>query len=236
MTPLKQFAIGYSIVLCIGLVFFSFSIYRVTSNINFIRKSIITTGYISHFNSEYSKDNSLTYYTVVNFTDNKGASRYVTSRSSSSLRMGRKGDKVKVRYILNNSNKAHITDFFFDMWGVSIIFGLIGFIITSAGIYLMLSLFYPIYIKFNSKKYSRIVRAKVKEVYLDDSISLNNKNPYVIEASWKDPITKKIFFFYSDDLWENPTDKIGETIMIRIHPNNFDKYCMDISFLEEKKN
>ncbi len=232
-------SIAKAIPFALGLFFLYFFIGEVYENIDFLTSSVKTTGTIVYYSEQSSRSSNQTsksFYTVALFIDDKGEENYVYSKGASSFIISSIGDEVEVRYIKGNSDKAHLSGYYVDMWGVSLIFGLFALVLCYFGGFLVLGMLYPIYEKYESKHYKKLVQAKIKEVFLDKSIFYMNRSPYIIEALWVDPRTAKEYLFYSYEIWGDLSDvvKAGDYIKVKVNPKNYDKYLMDVDLIKRK--
>ncbi|SNR14531.1 DUF3592 domain-containing protein [Tenacibaculum jejuense] len=193
-------------------------------------------GYVYGFTSNYSSSSSdqTTYYTDVYFKDNTNKTVYIRSCSSSSFVTDEVGDEVTVRYIKGKSEDGKITSFFFDFWGVAIILGAIGILPAVVGFMLAWNVAVDIFMKRNSKNFTKIIVADVTQVYVNQSLALNQKSPYIIEAEWIDKKTNESYIFLSEHIWEDPRSKVKDQILIKVDDENYNNYWMDISFLEKQ--
>jgi len=82
------------------------------------------------------------------------------------------------------------------------------------------------------------IYADFKEVTINYSYSVNNKNPYIIICTGKDNATGKIRTFKSENLWDNPEYIIKErnitTFPVYIDINNRKKYYLSLEEIEKE--
>ncbi|WP_075341826.1 DUF3592 domain-containing protein [Tenacibaculum agarivorans] len=219
---------------CVGAVLLYFSAKQIIDTSTFIKKSTLTKGYVFGFTTEYgsSSSDSNTYYTDVYFKDNTNKTVYIRSSSSSSFVTDEIGDEVNVRYIIGKSNEGRISSYFFDMWGPPILLAAIGILPTIVGFMLLWNVIIDIYNKRNAKNFTRIINPNISKIHVDHSLVVSGESPYIIEAEWHDHKTKETHTFVSENLWENPTDKVKNQIVVKVDTDDYSKYWMDISFLK----
>nr|WP_320134086.1 hypothetical protein [uncultured Holophaga sp.] len=81
------------------------------------------------------------------------------------------------------------------------------------------------------KAHGQRITAQVKGVFLDQSLSVNGRHPFRIEAQWEAPGERKLYRFRSECLWFDPSDFVKETVEVVIDPQRPRSHWMDISFL-----
>ncbi len=76
--------------------------------------------------------------------------------------------------------------------------------------------------------------ASLQNVFLNTSLKLNGRSPFVVQCQWLDPATQKVHVFESDHIWYDPTPYLEyRPLQVLIDPGNPRKYHVDISFLPE---
>ena len=81
------------------------------------------------------------------------------------------------------------------------------------------------------------VAAHIDCVNYNTNYSVNGNHPYILECSYKDPYTNKIYLFHSGNIWFNVesiiSNQIISTIDVYFDPNNPKKYYMEIDDLKK---
>lgn len=137
------------------------------------------------------------------------------------------GDKINVIYLKNNHSKVRIYDFS-TFWLFPISFGGVGLFILLMG---LISLFIDIK-RDEIEKLNRdgiVIESRFKDVLVED-------NSYQIVTTYQDFKSKKIYTFKSKKLNFNPLYCIKrDFINVKVLPNNYKIYRMDINFIKREK-
>jgi hypothetical protein len=225
----------------ITAVLFIIAILTAVNSFHFLDKAISVKGRVVDLDTHYSsnsssssnskKSNSPTYAPVVAFVTVDGEKIVFTSSTSSNPPSYRIGESIEVLYLKESPRNARI-DGFFSLWGLSLIVGIIG---LGFGIASFVMIYFSVkkkrlkcFLDRNGKR----IQAKYIGVYLNTLVSVNGNNPYVIEAEWQNPATKKTHNFKSENLWFNPEEYIKtDVISVLIDLKNPKNYWLDTSFL-----
>lgn len=234
---MKLFKVVGGIFAIIGFAALAALAISIMNTNKFISSSVVTQGEVSDIVIRTSKDSdgntTRSRFPVVRFQDQQGNS--IEFESSTSTSSGTSiGQPVEVRYLPQNPQKARISSSFMDMWGLSVIFGIFGVAFAGLGIP-----FFWLGIKddLNEKKaltYSKEIQATITGVSQNQSISVNGRHPFRIEAQWHNPDTNEMHIFFSKNFWYNPSGFLKDTILVKADPHNFKKYWMDVSALPKK--
>ncbi len=218
---------GLVMLLVSGITFFNAR--------NFIRDSVVTTGTVVDLVLEdsISDDSGPVYYPVVSFiTDDGETVEFKASYGSNPPRHSR-GEKIKVRYDPYDPYGARL-DSFFALWGIPVIFGVIGFVIIDAGITVLVISALSSRKEKWLRESGKTIATELQAVEVNTSVRVNNRHPYQIVSQWLDPATNEVHVFKSKNIWFNPEEFIqSNEIRVLIDPNNPKKYLMDTSFLPE---
>lgn len=224
----------------IGLIFFIISFTMYQSNTAFLKNAVKTQGeVIEIIRSKTKKSNgevSISTYPVVSFKDKVGKIITFTSSTGSSSSNYFVKQKIEVVYSPDNPEQAKINDFS-SLWTGIVIFVILGALFFIFG----LSIFIFMYSKAKTKKHLLSNGEKIEtefiKVDVNQFISVNNKNPYVIFTQWLNPKTSEIHIFKSDDIWFDPTNYINDNkIVVLMDKDNPKKYHVDTSFLPKVVN
>lgn len=210
--------------------------YFYTNTQEFLKTALTTQGTVtelirSRSSSSSSSSSSYTYKPVVEFKTQKGEQIEFTSTAGSNPPSYSRGEVVEVFYQKSSPEKAKINGFF-SLWGLALIFGVMGTIFTLFGASIILIK----YLKNKKIEFLKLrgtpIQAKFQSVEKNGSFAINKRNPYQIYAQWKNPMTSELHIFKSENLWFDPTDHINtDEITVLIERNNPKKYYVDTSFL-----
>jgi len=137
-------------------------------------------------------------------------------------------------YYDKNSDDVMISGFTAQYLLVSI-FGILGFIFFSIGLGFIIA---PIIRKNKGEKYKNLgikLETEIIDISINKYIRVNRKHPYNIITEWVDEDANR-FQFKSPNLWVNPKNYINENsvlVTVYVDKANFNKYYMDISFLDD---
>lgn len=178
-------------------------------------------------------DGSTLYKPLVRFVTDRGQEVVFSTNSSSNPPGFSVGEKVEVFYQPANPTEAKINTVF-QLWGGPLIIGGLGSIFFAIGFAMIMFAVVgkrrAAYLKENGAR----VDAKLNEIALNESLSVNGRHPFQIIAQWREPETGKVYVFRSGNLWFDPTDYIDrERISVFIEKGNPKKYLVDLSFLPE---
>lgn len=113
---------------------------------------------------------------------------------------------------------------------VGAIFTIIGFI---PFIFILIKKRKSQYLIKNGKK----IEATIDNVSFKMNYAVNGRNPFILECSYVDQKTGKVYFFQSDSIWY-PIEIILErhnikTVPVYVDDSNFKKYYVDITVFEK---
>lgn len=214
----------------VGFVMLAVAFFTYSSTKGFLNSAIVTQGTVTQLVRSRSSD-STTYKPVVEFKTSSGELIEFTSLSGTNPPSYSRGEGVEVVYQETSPEQAKIKGFF-SLWGMSAIFGALGFLFFIIGFSIMLvSALKDRKIKY-LKRYGTPVIAKFQSVEINRILNVNGRNPYQIVVQWKNPVTSDLHIFTSENLWFDPTDHINkEEIIVLIEKGNPNKYYVDTSFL-----
>lgn len=77
---------------------------------------------------------------------------------------------------------------------------------------------------------------RLTRVERNQSISVNGRHPYRLVSEWQNPQDKKLYVYFSKNLWVDPDPFIPDDRMLDVYVdiNNYKKYAMDTSFIPER--
>lgn len=227
MKVLSVFKYLFSIVgvmLLIGAIF----VYKNTSD--FLLDAVSAQGTIIDLVQSRNSE-SVSYHPVVKFIDADGQAVEFTSSTGGSASSYPLGDLVEVLYQPHNVKNARVKSFF-ALWGAAVFMAVLGagFVFIGAVIFLFGML------RKRKKAYLQrsgvAVEAQIQAVELNQSLSMNGQNPFVILCQWLNPVTRQVHEFQSENIWFDPSPYIKQdAIKVLIEKDNPKKYYVDISFI-----
>jgi len=139
---------------------------------------------------------------------------------------------VDVYYDKDNVDDVMISGFT-SQYLLVLIFGILGTIFFSIGFGFII---FPIINKGKGEKLKKFgiqLETTLVDIKKNQYIRVNRRHPYNIVTEWVDE-NDDTFQFTSSNIWKNPKKYIEEDtiIIVYVDKNNFNKYYMDISFLE----
>jgi len=122
----KMLNIIIGVLVVIGAVLSGASYYFYTSTTEFLETAKRTEGIVVKLLQEQDgENNSTTYRPVFEFTDESGKDHVIESGTSSNPPAFKKGETVEILYAPASPEDAKINSFF-SLWGISLIFGIVG--------------------------------------------------------------------------------------------------------------
>jgi len=174
-----------------------------------------------------------TYQPIVHFETVDRQRVEISSTSSSNPPAYEVGEKVDVYYQSADPHKAEITGFF-SLWGIAAILGGIGLTFTIIGGAMLIMMSDKTKLLNKLKSSGVGVQAKIDQVYLNQSLELNGRNPFQVYAKWSDPLSGQEHTFKSSNLWFDPTEQLTHAyVTVFMERDNPKRYAMDISFLQQ---
>jgi hypothetical protein len=225
----------FALVLSIGLLAGAY--FTTRSSLDFRATSLRAEGTVVDFNEETKHENGKTttmYTPVVEFTATSGKTIRFNSNTSSSSPSYNRGDKVPVLYSEKTPERARL-DSFMSNWGAPLILGVLGSLSLLVGSGLFFGGLRQRKVQAWLQTNGMPVQAKVLGVEQNTSLKVNNRSPWRVRCQWQHPSTQKIYVFYSNNYWYDPTDLVKrDSIDAKVNPDNPNEYWLDTSFLPAK--
>lgn len=139
---------------------------------------------------------------------------------------------VGIRNFFINQGKD-LPDYYVIDWIIPIVAGGAMFLIG-----------FPILLRIHKKERlkkillstGRVIYAQIQSVNVNYRVRYNGKYPYNITCSWHDPSTNLTYFFTSDDLQFDPSQRLEEQgiqeIPVYIDPQNIKRYYVNTDMIE----
>jgi hypothetical protein len=202
------------------------------STTSFLEDALSAEGTITDFEERHN-DGSVTYSPVVQFVDDDGQLIEFISSVGRGRSVYSLGEKVEVVYSPSDSQVAFL-DGFFSLWGGTLITAILGGSFSSVGGFIFLIG------KLSNRKNGNLqrdgvpVNARFQGVRLNHMLSVNGRNPYLIDCHWTNPETHRVHVFESENIWFDPSSYINsEDIRVFMDKKNTRKYYVDTSFLPQ---
>jgi Protein of unknown function (DUF3592) len=176
-----------------------------------------------------SQDDTTSYYPVVRFETAEGQPVRFESDVSTSDDVG---DTVEVFYDPDDPNDAKLAGFF-NLWGLSLIFGALGAVFTGVGGYLVYRTRTPSREDIEwLRRHGRRVQGRSPRV-VEGDLLVDEQTPFRIVIDVHEPMRGPPRALKSEYLWFDPTPylKGRETVDVYIDPEDLERYYVDVSFL-----
>lgn len=113
-----------------------------------------------------------------------------------------------------------------------IIFTAIGALFAGIGIIAIASILYRRRIQEEVKNTGKVIYTEIVEVILEHT-RMNDIKAYRVRTRWLDGVNNTLYYFQSNYIKDNPTEKLKNIskIKVMINPKNIGQYYMDLSFL-----
>jgi hypothetical protein len=226
--------IGGFFVLLIGLGML-YGTYALWSNgAAFRAKAQTVEGTVVDFASERDSKGKTMYSPIVEYTPADGQTLQMTGSTSSSSPSYSRGEKVQVMYDPATPEAARLDTFMEKFFG-PLILGFFAVIVTLLGWFLFFGGIKNRRVRAWLAQHGMKVRAKLAGVELNEGLKVNGRSPWRLRAQWQHPVTQKVYIFYSDNVWFDPTEFCNrESVDAVVNADDPRQYMVDTSFLPEK--
>ena len=220
---MKIFAWVFSIV---GTLLLAIGLAAYINTRAFMSDAVETEGVVLSMVARRS-DDGYTYAPEVEFRDGTGQTHVFVSSSSSSPPRYRQGDAVQVLYKPADPNRARVKDFI-SQWMLALIFSLMGLIFAGIGYSLLIARIRRQRLIRWLKRSGRRVMAEFYQTTVNTSITVNGRNPLVVQAQWRDPHTGELVLMKSDNLWIDQGHEIPQQIPAYVNPDDPRQHFLEI--------
>lgn len=151
---------------------------------------------------------------------------HLTERSSNT----RPGDSIALYVDREDPYKVKST---LTFWIFPLVFGCVGVP------FLLIGLGFLIAVGVSGKKKKDLLAngrklcAEVTGGRINYSQSVNGRHPSKLECRYEDPVTGAEYRFSSKNVWFDPEVYVGQQVTVYVKPDDFSKYYVDISGLDD---
>ncbi|WP_026505694.1 DUF3592 domain-containing protein [Butyrivibrio sp. NC3005] len=148
-----------------------------------------------------------------------------------------KGDYINIYIDSKNPENAKEENYKNDYLVGIVISTVIGVIFTVISIIVFVTFKMR---KINSKKLKETgiqITAHVHSIDLNRAVAINGKNPYIVYVSYTNPADGKLYYFKSNNLFQNPNlcIQIGMPVTVYVKPNDMSRYYVDVESIMQNK-
>jgi hypothetical protein len=220
-------------ILLVGLGLLAGAAILVKNQREFRASALQAEGTVVDF-ATHRSDGKTMYTPVVQFTAADGRAIEISGSTSSSSPGYERGERVPVFYSANTPEQAQI-DSFMENWFGALIISIFGVLGTSIGGALFAFGLRRRRVRRWLAQHGMKVRAKMLGAEENTSYKVNGRHPWRVRAQWQHPVTQKLYVFYSDNLWFDPSDYCtAEQIEALVNADDPRQYHLDTSFLPER--
>jgi hypothetical protein len=205
----------------IGFVMLLVTSYTWSGERRFVREAARATGTVTDFDYSRDSDGGGSYHPIVAFTTEAGERVSFRSRAGRNPPAFAVGETVPVLYARANPQAAR-TATFFGLYGGSFVTGLLAVIFGAIGFTWLGIERRAKRIAEECRRFGQRIEAKVARIELRANITVNRRHPWRVVAEHEGRL------YYSPNLWDDPTGRVGDTVTLfvdRYHPN---RYVMEV--------
>ena len=182
---------------------------------------------------ERDSDGKTMYRPIVEYTTADGRTLEMTGSTASSPPSYARGEKVALFYSPTTPEDARI-DGFAERYLLPLILGGLGAIFALVGWFLFFGGIKKRRVRAWLAQHGMKVQAKLAGAELNTGLKVNGRSPWRLRAQWQHPVTQKVYVFYSDNLWFDPTEYCNcETVAAVVNADDPRQYVVDTSFLPQ---
>ena len=219
-----------ALILVIGIPFAVVSVFELKNTLNLLSNSHKTLGKIVGIEEERQRNRGSMYSPVIKYKSVAGDEYVYSSTTKTGYTSYKIGQEIELIYDKNNPQNARANSFL-DIWLLTIILGVGGWVSTIGGIILLL-------VTLKKKRLEKYLKNHGQKILTDfigigkGLVEINGESGYVINCQWLNPQDNIMHTFKSDDIWFDPTNYLKERkIEVLIDPKDPKKYYIDLSFL-----
>ena len=180
------------------------------------------------------EDGSVVYFPIVRFTTAEARTVEFKSSASTSDEIG---DRVDVLYDPDDPTDARLAGFF-NIWGFSLIFGLIGTVFVGVSAIIVRRTRRP-----PSKedvqwlrRHGRPVQGRSPRAVYCADVTVQDSSPFRVEVDVDEPERDQVRVLASEYVWFDPAPYLEdrESLDVYVDPDDPERYLVDVSFLPSK--
>lgn len=194
----------------------------------FLVTSVRTMGHISNIVTETDADGHLTYTPEVEFQDQHGKTYRLRTIVSGNEHDRLVGEQVPVVYDPANASNASVNTFVELYVGVFIL-SFVSLVLLFAGLIAGWLLNKEEKRKLDLVSSGQRITANIVDILHLTSINRRGQSPWMVIATWTNPLDSKKYDFSSESVWFDPKQYLGAgRVDVYIEPSNPDQYFMEI--------
>ena len=222
----------FVLVIGLGLAWGAWAIW--SSGSAFRASALQAEGTVVDLVSDRDSDGDITYKPVVEFTTADGRTLQFTGGTASNPPSYSRGEKAGVFYSATDPENARLDGFAEKFLG-PLIMGIFALVFTLIGWFLFFGGIRNRRVRAWLAQHGMKVQAKLAGVELNEGLKVNGRSPYRLRAQWQHPVTQKVYVFYSDNVWYDPSEYCArEQVDAVVNADDPRQYMLDTSFLPQK--
>lgn len=222
-----------SIFTLVGTVFLIVGIAVGASTMSFLDSAERTDGTVIELTERTSTDSdgssSTAWYPTIEFTTPYGETISFVGSTGSNPPAHDVGDEVPVAYDPDNPSDAKLSAFL-SLYLLPLIFGGIGVVFTPIGIGLLVVGIRKRRARAKLLREGTEVWAEITYVGRDRHVSINHRHPFVVRATWHDPLSGQTHTASSDYVTRDPRPELEGRTHVRVlyDPSKPDDSLVDL--------
>lgn len=221
--------------LAVGVVLLVVAAVTLVLTLRFVAGAERTTGTVISLSRETDSEGQVVFHPRVRFTTAQGRALEFRSSSGSSS-PPRLGDRVEVLYDPDDPQDARLSGFF-GLWGLPIVSGFIGVVMTSVALVFLWRTRGP---SKNDADWLRAHGLRVEgdspRVVYCDEIEVQGSSPFRVEVDVRDSARDEVRVLHSEYVWFDPAPYLErrDVLDVYLDPTRRERYLVDLSFLPRR--
>jgi hypothetical protein len=228
----KGLLIFGSVFLLVGLGLLTGAYFSYSSTKHFLAHAVDAQGTVIELERRESTDSdgrsSTMFYPVVEFQTDTGKKIIFHESSGSNPPAYAVGDSTPILYTPENPSEASINSFL-SLWLGALIFSFLGSMFSLIGGSIVFSILRKARQTAWLKEFGQTVVAEVTEIYMNTSLKVNGRSPWVIACQYHNLQTNTVVVCKSENLWFDPSKYIqmGQHLSVKINPQKPRQYWVN---------
>ncbi len=194
----------------------------------FLTTAVKTTGHISAIVTEVDGEGDLTYTPEIEFQDQHGKIYRFRTIVSGNEHERQVGEQVPVVYDPQNATNASV-DTLVELYLGVFALSLVSLVLLLAGLIAGWLLNKEEKRKLDLVNNGQRITASIVDILHLTSIKRRGQSPWMVIATWTNPLDSKKYDFSSESVWFDPKQYLGAgRVNVYIDPSNPDQYFMEI--------